>query len=208
VQKNEKFIAFNEEVGEWLCTVVSVEKGKLLAKRLELLRAISLEREKLALAFCVIKPDKTKFLMEKCTELGVTDFYPLISRYTNYNVNLSKSKLIVTGAAEQSERLDIPHIHSETKFENFVNDLPLNFNWISAVERQISKSILDIEIVPHMNYGFIIGPEGGFSQTEIELLLEKTIQVTLSNNILRSETAAISCISVFNVLMRKRSSSD
>jgi 16S rRNA (uracil1498-N3)-methyltransferase len=136
--------------------------------------------------------------MEKCTELGVTDFYPIVSQYTNHQINLSKNKLVVIGASEQSERLDIPRIHGEAEFENFVNNLPSDFRWISAIERQSSKSILDIEITSSVNYGFIVGPEGGFARAEIDLLSTKTIPVTLSNNILRSETAAISCISVFS----------
>jgi hypothetical protein len=78
--------------------------------------------------------------------------------------------------------------------------LPGGFTWISAIERSsgISNvtSIIDADLSG--SCGFIVGPEGGFSDAEKELLLSTTTAVTLSNNILRSETAVIACLAVFN----------
>ena len=193
LKENDEFLAFNENDGEWLCSISKIKKQNIYANKLKLIRKFQ-NGPKLALAFCLIKQDNSKLIIEKSTELGATDFYPIISQYTNSSVNISKLETI----AKQSERLDIPKIHDIMQFEEFINNLPDDILWISAIERQDDiKSLSDIDL-KDKNCGFIIGPEGGFSENEKKLLTEKTNAVSISKNILRAETAAISCLSVYN----------
>jgi 16S rRNA (uracil1498-N3)-methyltransferase len=152
-------------------------------------------QKKIGLAFSPIKPHNTGLIIEKCTELGVTDFWPIITKFTNYTFKHQKMEVTAKSAVEQCGRLDIPVLHQETSFESFVNALPADFMWISAMERlgKQYQSIFNIDTSSN-NCGFIIGPEGGFSEIERSRLLSLTLPITLSSNILRSETAAIACI--------------
>ncbi|MDR3224552.1 MAG: 16S rRNA (uracil(1498)-N(3))-methyltransferase [Holosporales bacterium] len=194
LKEGSVFKAFNKIDGEWRCLVVSIRKKIIYAKREELLDSYKPSRI-VALAFCPIKQDRLKIMIEKCTELGVTSFYPIQSEYTNAPMNLQKMQWIAIGATEQSERLDIPTFHDVLSFDNFVEHRPKEFVWISAVERKIQASHISELTLNEEPCGFIIGPEGGFSDHEKKTLAEKTTIVTLSKNILRTETAAIVCIS-------------
>ncbi|MDR2598491.1 MAG: 16S rRNA (uracil(1498)-N(3))-methyltransferase [Holosporales bacterium] len=188
-------IVFNRESGEWSCIIDSVSRHSITVRKERLLQKHLPEQQKLGLAFCPIKPHNTGLIIEKCTELGVTDFWPIISKFTNSTFKFDKMKMIAKGAVEQCGRLDMPTLHREISFENFVNALPFDFLWISALERlrERSQSILDID-TSNRNCGFIVGPEGGFSEIERSRLLEATLPITLATNVLRSETAAIACI--------------
>ena len=197
LKDGDNFFAFNQEKGEWLCSILSIKKRGVTAKRVEFQKEFQ-RSNFLALAFSLIKPDNMRLIIEKGTELGVTDFYPLITKYTNSKLNIKKLESIAILASEQSERIDIPQIHEEIHFENFIMKLPDNFAWISAIERKQDISSLNEIDMKNKNIGFIIGPEGGFSDLEKDMLSQKTIPSCLSSNILRSETAAIACLSVYN----------
>jgi 16S rRNA (uracil1498-N3)-methyltransferase len=194
LKPGDEIIVFNVESGEWLCILDSIRKHSIIARKWRLLREYQPGRQRLGLAFCPIKPGNTGLIIEKCTELGATDFWPIISEFTNYKFKFDKMKMIAKGATEQCGRLDIPVIHQEISFENFVNELPPDFLWISALERLEERQNSSIDT--SKNCGFIVGPEGGFSESERNRLLDLTIPITLSPNVLRSETAAISCIAI------------
>ncbi len=186
MNEGDQFRAFNQLEGEWVCEISSISKKTATAKKISLIRNFK-DPTRRAIAFCLIKPDNTRLIIEKCTELGVTDFYPLISQYTNSKAGTEKLNSIAICASEQSERLDIPTIHPLKSIGNFAQNLPCEFKWFSAIERSSNP----FKKTPDGAMGFIIGPEGGFSESEKDLLCRYTTPCSLSRNILRSETAAI-----------------
>lgn len=194
----DNFIAFNERSGEWYCKISELNKRKVIGRREKLLRSFNESKLKLALAFCIIKKDNLRFIIEKGAELGVNDFYPLSSKYSSNIFDNEKLNYTAILATEQSERLDIPEIHKIQNIDIFLKNLPNEFKWFSAIERQNNLVSLDDANIKGVNSGFIIGPEGGFSNDEKELLMRNTMPVCLSNNILRAETAALTCLAVFN----------
>ncbi|MBR1944239.1 MAG: 16S rRNA (uracil(1498)-N(3))-methyltransferase [Alphaproteobacteria bacterium] len=197
IKIDDKVIIYNKQYGEWLCNITSINNNTIIVKPNRLLRKHT-RINTIILAFCLIKFDNIKLIIEKCTELGITDFYPLISDYTQYNnININKLNMIAIQASEQSERLDVSNIHSISNIIEFINDLPNKITWYSAIERISNNSNRDIS---NNNIGFIIGPEGGFSNREKELLITKTKPINLSSNILRAETACISCASIASYL--------
>ena len=197
MKTHDEVIIYNREYGEWLCNITEINRSKILVQCNQLLRQYK-NSINASLAFCIIKYDNVKLIIEKCTELGITDFYPLISDYTQYNkLNIDKLNFIAIQASEQSERLDVPIIHNIFNINEFINNLPINVKWYSAIERTNNNSNIDVNI----NIGFIIGPEGGFSEREKQLLINKTNQISLSKNILRAETACISCASLFSYFL-------
>lgn len=186
---DDRFVGFNQIDGEWECTLQSVNKKSTVAKRISLIRTFE-PKSKLYIAFGIIKPDNVRLIIEKCTELGVTEFFPLITDYTQCrNINIDKLQMVAIQASEQSERLDIPVIHEPMLLKNFIGHLPEGVTWMTALERfDGTKSVC-----LNGDVGFIIGAEGGFSDHERALLTVKTIPISLGTNILRAETACITC---------------
>ena len=138
-------------------------------------------------------------VIEKCTELGVTDYYILRSEYTNARNDIEKLQRIAISASEQSERLDVPAIHEEQRLNEFITNLPDEYMWFSAIERDDEAiSILDIS-PENQNIGFIVGPEGGFSGAEKLLLQRYTTPIRLSHNILKTETSAMICCAIAGI---------
>ena len=197
MREGDEFLAYNKATGEWLCRIKKIHKCCITATRICCKRKY-VEFRRIALGICQIKPENMKLVIEKCTELGATDFYMLDSKYTNYNNNIEKLRRIAILASEQSERLDVPGIHSTEKLDKFTAHLPEKYTWYTALER--APDARQGTEITNSDVGFIIGPEGGFSATEREILYTKTTPLTLSRNILRSETAAILCTAIAGML--------
>jgi 16S rRNA (uracil1498-N3)-methyltransferase len=181
----EIFTAFNSECGEWQVKF-NKESCICLTQTKEPLKS-----PQLWLAFAPIKHDALSFLIEKATELGVTNLQPILTDHTNsQRINLERIKKQAIEASEQCERLDVPTIHAPIHLNKFIAALPTNINWYFAMERSTHDKIIKKPC------GFIIGPEGGWSETEKKLLNQKVTPISLGNNILRAETAAITCLSI------------
>lgn len=190
---------FSEDMGEWEAELIvdGKQSKELYARCVKQVRE-PFSEPKICLAFGLIKPERLTYMLEKAVELGVTDLYPIVTDYTNrHSVKLDKISKHLIFATEQSERMSLPRVHNITKFREFLNQMDDDTSWYSAIERSDKQSInLDIE----KNIGFIVGPEGGFSDDEKRLLYEKTKVICLSNNILRAETAAIACLAITRFL--------
>ncbi len=184
-ENGQHFLGFNEQYGEWK---IAYEKPQY--RCIEQVR-VPLPSKPCWLAFAPLKNDPMGFLIEKATELGGTDFQPIISERTNsHRLNIERLAKNAQEAAQQCERLDIPKVHNPLSLVDFLNKLPKGINWYAALERSDS-GISEIQCPA----GFIIGPEGGWSPQE-HLLLKKCAQpISLGKNILRAETAAIVCLS-------------
>ena len=195
MKQGDRFLAFCADAGEWECTITEIKSGCVDAQQLRKVREYA-GQKKLALAICQIKPENMRLIIEKCTELGATHFYLLSSEYTNYHSDISKLRRIAISASEQSERIDISEIHEEKPLGEFATNLPGEYVWFAAIERESDACPL-LEITTHREpIGFIVGAEGGFSDAEKMLLRKHIKPVCLSANILRTETAAITCVAI------------
>lgn len=184
-KQGDYFLGFNEKNGEWK---IVFHESQYCCR--ELIRCAK-KTETCWLAFSPIKHDPMSFLIEKATELGVTDLQPIICERTNsHRLNLERLEKNVMEAAQQCERFDLPKVHLPKQLKDFLNNLPNNVNWYAALER----SALD-SVKIKLPAGFIIGPEGGWSVQEQLILKKHTTQISLGNNILRAETAALVCLS-------------
>lgn len=141
----------------------------------------------------LIKNDKFDFALQKLTELGVSRIVPYAAERSVVKINDEKKKLeryrkIVTEASEQCHRLVIPEITSVAHI-NDLKDYMSDFNYV-AYEKEKGQYIpyLDID----KSISVIIGPEGGFSPTEIEKIESLGfVSRSLGKRILRAETAAL-----------------
>ncbi len=129
------------------------------------------------------------------------DFYQLFfERTVVRKINNERFKKIVIEASEQSNRLNIPVVEKAQNLKNFLksNSMDLIFTDLNSDNKKIDKSKLTNKPIC-----IIIGPEGDFSETEREEILSfKSVQsIKINENILRSETAVISAISIINYVI-------
>jgi len=142
------------------------------------------------LAFAPLKRDATELVVQKATELGVSAILPVLTERTNtQRLNLDRLRAIAVEAAEQCERLDIPELRAPLPLPTFLGDWPAARALFVAMERREAAWPRG----QNGPAGLLIGPEGGFSPRDHDLLLagEKSTPVSLGPNILRAETAAI-----------------
>ncbi len=196
VKENEVFSIFNKN-GEWEAKVLAIFKGIVEFKTVKQLRKKESSKE-LWLAFSPIKSNFQNFMIQKATELGVTRFLPIIfERTVVRKINNERLGKIIIEASEQSNRLNIPAVDKAQNLENFLksNSMNLIFTDLNSDNKKIDKSKLSNKPIC-----IIIGPEGDFSETEREKILSfKGVHaLKINENILRSETAAISAISIIN----------
>jgi len=199
VKENEVFSLFNKE-GEWEAKVLGIFKNIVEFKIIKQLRQKEITKE-LWLAFSPIKSNYQNFMLQKATELGVTKFLPIIfDRTVVRKINKDRIEKIVIEASEQSNRINVPTIEEAQDLNNFLkkNVMDLIFTDLNSNIKKIDKSKFTDKPVC-----IIIGPEGDFSETEREKILSfKGVQpIKINENILRSETAVISAISIVNYVI-------
>ena len=199
VKENEVFSLFNKE-GEWEAKVLGIFKNIVEFKIIKQLRQKEITKE-LWLAFSPIKSNYQNFMLQKATELGVTKFLPIIfDRTVVRKINKDRIEKIVIEASEQSNRINVPIIEEAQDLNSFLkkNSMDLIFTDLNSNIKKIDKSKFTDKPVC-----IIIGPEGDFSETEREKILSfKGVQpIKINENILRSETAVISAISIVNYVI-------
>ena len=199
VKENEVFSLFNKE-GEWEAKVLGIFKNIVEFKIIKQLRQKEITKE-LWLAFSPIKSNYQNFMLQKATELGVTKFLPIIfDRTVVRKINKDRIEKILIEASEQSNRINVPTIEEAQDLNGFLkkNSMNLIFTDLNSNIKKIDKSKFTDKPVC-----IIIGPEGDFSETEREKILSfKGVQpIKINENILRSETAVISAISIVNYVI-------
>ena len=195
IKENEVFSLFNKD-GEWQAKVLEISKNIVEFKTTKQLRQKENFKE-LWLAFSPIKSNYFNFMIQKATELGVTKFLPIIfDRTIVRKINKDRLEKIIIEAAEQSNRITVPIIEEPQKLEKFLsNSMDLIFTDLNTANTKI-----DLKKLTEKPIGVIIGPEGDFSKEEREKILKfNGVQpIKINENILRSETAVISAISIIN----------
>ena len=210
LKPGENISIFNS-YGEWNSKIESYEKGKAQIKILNKVRGHQRYRKELLykenekkiwLAFSPIKQNLLNFMIQKATELGVQKLIPLIcERSIVKNINTTRIKKIIIESSEQSNRLSIPEIKKIESLKNFLKIFPKNgyiiFCDINTHEKNL-KEILKKKIEGPIC--ILVGPEGDFSETERQLIinLNQAYPLSLASNILRAETAAIAAITIVN----------
>ena len=199
VKENEVFSLFNK-TGEWEAKILRISKSIVEFKTTKQLRQKENTKD-LWLAFSPIKSNYQNFMIQKATELGVTKFLPIIfDRTIVRKINKERLEKIAVEASEQSNRINVPSIVSPQTLNSFLKkdsmDLiftDLNSNNIKVDESKLTNKPICI----------ITGPEGDFSEVERDKILSfKGVQsVKINENILRSETAVISAISIVNYVI-------
>ena len=195
LKEKEVFSLFNSS-GEWEAKIANINKSIVEFNVTKQLR----QKENtidLWLAFSPIKSNYFNFMIQKATELGVTKFLPIIFERTIVRkINKERLEKVIIEAAEQSNRITVPSIEEPQKLKSFLNnDMDLIFTDLNTTNTKI-----DIKKLTTKPTCVIIGPEGDFSEEEREEILKfNDVQpIKINENILRSETAVISALSIIN----------
>lgn len=159
----------------------------------------------ITLAFSILKnPARNDLIIEKCTELGVKYFIPTISQRTISNkAKQSRWEQIALSSMKQSGRCWLPEIKQLSNFKELISSAK-NYDLKIIPHEKISDNINIPELkIKHHNLKsvlIIIGPEGGFTDDEIQLAEENNFNaVSLGNRRLRSETAAIASVTITTI---------
>ena len=184
----DKIILFNKT--EWESVIII--QGKINIVRLEKKLRDQTISPKINLIFAPIKLHRMNFLIEKATELNVTEFTPVITDHSVVDkINIERLRRIAIEASEQCERNTIPVFNDIITLTKLLGDFQGELIFCHETEK--SNQIIN---TGSADKNLLIGPEGGFSTKEIALLNELPFvrSVKISENILRAETAAIAAV--------------
>lgn len=186
----QEVILFDGHQTERLYKVVEISK---IEAHLQMITQLErqLPRRHVYLFWSLLKKDNNDLVLQKCTELGVSNFVPVLTeRSIRTGFNIDRAHKIVIEASEQCGRGTIPHIREpltlETALHEYKNKIPLyicdqtgmtNDKWHMKNDKPI---------------GLLVGPEGGWSDNELNVFKTHDLpHLAISDHTLRAETAAI-----------------
>ena len=194
----EFFSLFNQS-GEWEAEINEISKGIVKFTVTKHLRSEENSKE-VWLAFSPIKSNYFNFMIQKSTELGITKFLPIIfDRTIVRKINKQRLEKVIIEATEQSNRINVPEIENPQNLKSFLSKNKNKMNLIFTDLNSENKK-LDANKLTNRPICIIIGPEGDFSEAERKEILsyQGVNSIKINKNILKSETAAISAISIVN----------
>lgn len=195
LEVNEKVEAITNS-SIYISELYEVKNEGIFLKVVEKL-PINEERIKVRLFQGLSKGDKMETVFKACTEIGVSEFFPVkMSRSIpnidkKVNQKVERWQKIVESAAKQSKRNYIPKVNVPVEFKDILNYIDEDEVLIAPYENEENNNLKNILPSLGEKVSLIVGPEGGFSFEEIEFLKDRAKIITLGNNILRTETAAI-----------------
>lgn len=216
LKKDDEIVLFNGEA-EFSARITLITNEMILAEITSMSKQIQNVDKKTNLYSALIKIKNFELILEKATELGATSITPFESEYsivksTDVDRKYERWEKIIISACKQSERVDIPILNESVKFVEIVeqaiqeNDVvlfcTLENNFETKLASQLLEKFNDLEF---RKVGIIIGPEGGFSKSEEQFAKESKIELVSlfkEKNILRSETAAISALSILQAFRK------
>ena len=178
---------FNTMHGEWRARIAALRKGTGALVVLDQLR-LPMPESGPILAFAPLKRDATDLVVQKATELGAAELIPVLTERTvATRVNLDRLAAIAAEAAEQSERLSVPSLRAPVRLSALLGAWPPGVILAAALERQ------DAPMLGPGPGALLVGPEGGFTGLELDLLRSRAfvVPVSLGPRVLRAETAVI-----------------
>ena len=210
VKLNDVINVFDGVTGEWRSQVISISKDKTALKIEKKIREFETQPD-IWLIFAPIKLFRLNIIIQKAVELGVSKFVPCKTEFSNFDkLNYTNLELNAIEAAQQCERIDIPKIEKIINLDAIIKELPNDRAIVFCDESDTNLPSIYEKVRLNLNnyskWSVIIGPEGGFSNEERELIKKQknVLRVTLGSRILRSDTAAISSLFCIQSMVDKR----
>ena len=201
LKKNDVFIIFSPQV-EYEVVLKDISENQITITILKKRKSQREPDKKLILYQSLLKKDKFEWILQKGVELGIYAFVPIISNNSIVreisNNKLKRYQKIITEATEQCGGQHLAELKTVTSFNQAIEMIKNEqgqkiLAWEGETSNELSKTVNKNSNTYHL----FIGPEGGFSPSEIELAKTNNITtVSLGNRILRAETATIAAISL------------
>ncbi len=200
MKENEK-LQLTDGKGNLFTAIITSADKKNCEVRIEEIINYKRTTSNISIAISLLKnPTRLEWFMEKATEIGITEIIPLICAHTEKeNFRYERMNNIIISAMLQSKQTWLPELQQPKKFETFINE---EFNGLKLIAHcaDEKKEFLNVVIDPAKNKLILIGPEGDFSQSEINAALANNfIAVNLGNTRLRTETAGIVAVTLLHV---------
>ncbi len=191
----EEVVVFDGSGFEFKARVSEVSKNSLTLNILEKIENKVVPKNKITLCQSLIKKDNFEWIVEKGTELGVSEFLPIVSeRSEKKNLNIERLNTIAKEATEQSGRALVPKILNPQALNDVLNTIDTK----TALVFDSSGIPLQAKSLKLSAISLFVGPEGGWTEKELELFKSKNIPIySLGNMTLRAETGAIATTSLF-----------
>lgn len=192
MKKGEHIRLFNTEGKEALCIIDVISKKELLL-RVERVEEKPLPAGRRHLFCAVLKKDNFELVVQKATEVGITDIHPIITERTvKQGLRFDRLERIAVEATEQSGRMRVPTVHDIEELDDAIKTADaLNGNVLvldmsaETIQSALSKKAETVSV--------FIGPEGGWSEKERSTSEKRNgwKVVSLGDGVYRAETAAI-----------------
>jgi 16S rRNA (uracil1498-N3)-methyltransferase len=188
----------------WVCTIEEVLTDGVLLRMLKMLPVEAASKTKLILGQAIPKGERFEWLIQKATELGISEIYPLITDRTivrpeNIDKKLQRWNEIAMSAAEQSENANPLTVWPPKTIQAFL-ERPLDGLKIMLHERQGAKSLKELLTDPkyyNASIIFIVGPEGGWTPEETRRFENAGYEkVHLGSRIMRADTAGLALAAI------------
>jgi 16S rRNA (uracil1498-N3)-methyltransferase len=203
LKEGDAVALFNGRDGEFGARIDSFAKRAAQLRLAEQLRGQHAEPD-LWLVFAPIKRARIDYLIEKATELGASALVPVITRYTNVErLNLERLRAHAIEAAEQSERLTVPRLSEPRALDDILASWDASRRIMLCDESGTAPpAAVALARQSAAAWAVLIGPEGGFAETELDALrkLPFVSSVSLGPRILRADTAALAGLAVLQAL--------
>lgn len=208
LKRGDKIIVFDGSGSEYHCALEAVDKSECVAIIDEVCACTSEPKIRTILFQGIPKSGKMETIIQKCTELGICEIYPVITKYTVVKLETEKDKAAKTArwqkvaleAAKQCGRGIVPVVHLPIEFETATTKMGELDLAIMPYETLGGKKDLRDTLSNNRNCGnagFLIGPEGGFDEGEAEFAEASGVKlVGLGERILRTETAGPAVLAI------------
>ena len=195
----EALLVFNGRDGEWLATIDKADK-KSVSLRLERQTRPQTRPADVDYLFAPLKHARLDYIVQKAVEMGAGRIRPVITRHTqSTRINLERMQANMIEAAEQCGILSVPELCEEAKLGDVLATWEPVRKLILCDERADSKDPISVlKEIPNGPIAVLIGPEGGFSVEEREILLGLSfvIRLSLGPRILRADTAGVAALAL------------
>ncbi len=191
-------LAMIETIRDSEVKLIILEKNKINSSRAD--DKVS-SRKELWIFASIIKNDNFDFIIQKSTELGVDHIVPIVSdRTIKKSVNMERSRRIAIEASEQSGRTSVPKLHEPIKLKKAIEEfMILDGEVVICMQGGESWAKLKTSLKKYP-LGFVVGPEGGWSEKEVEYFREHVFKkLALGEHVLRAETAVVSVLTLQNM---------
>jgi 16S rRNA (uracil1498-N3)-methyltransferase len=206
-KEGDALILFNGRDGAFYCEISDAHRKGASIEIVEL-AAEQTPKSDLWYFFAPLKSARLDYMVQKATEMGAGHLQPVITQHTQVNrIKLDKMQANAIEASEQCEILNVPQVHEEISLQKLLDewdemhgDRRLVFADEEAPSGSARDDLMNIKDFP---VGLIIGPEGGFSTDEREMLRSKPycVPISLGPRILRADTAAVAGLTIIQSII-------